>query len=177
MSRRWWFIALSVWPGLPQIWLGEEGIGLGLGLLFALIANLTIALRLIWTEAADPAWGHFLASALVATWCLGLAYTVWWLWRCHPERFKRTIDEQYRESIDLYLQGHWNESRRRLEGVLAMDESDADAWLQMGCLLIRIDRPDEARQALHRCRGVDERGKWRWEVQQLLERIATRSVD
>jgi hypothetical protein len=35
MPRRPWIILLAAWPGLAQIWMGQEILGLILALLFA----------------------------------------------------------------------------------------------------------------------------------------------
>ena len=61
MPRRFRIVALSVWPGLAQIWLGQEVLGLLLALLFASTLNLAIVSRWIWTEAFAPGWSEFLA--------------------------------------------------------------------------------------------------------------------
>ena len=51
MPRRFRIVALSVWPGLAQIWSGQEVLGLLLGLFFASALNLAIVSRWIWIEA------------------------------------------------------------------------------------------------------------------------------
>ncbi len=38
MGKRYRAVALAVWPGLAQIWLGQEALGLLLGACFALDA-------------------------------------------------------------------------------------------------------------------------------------------
>jgi cytochrome c-type biogenesis protein CcmH/NrfG len=171
MSKRWYLAALGVWPGLPQIWLGEEWLGLALAGLFAVALNLAIAARYIWTEALDPSWAQFVAALAGATWALSLAYTLWWLWRCHPESHREAIDQHFHQAVDLYLQGRWEHSRRRLEQTLALDENDADAWMQLGSLFVRTGRADEGRHALRQCLVVDPTRKWRWEVEQALTRL------
>ncbi len=173
MSKRWSVAALSVWPGLPQIWLGEEWLGLALATLFAGSLNLAIAARFIWTEALDPSWAQFVGALAVATWAFALAYTLWWVWRCHPEQHREKIDEHYRLALELYLQGRWDEARRRLEHAIALDETDADAWVQLGTLYARTERFDEARQAFRQCLAVDPSEKWKWEVEEALARIDT----
>lgn len=171
MSKRWCLAALSVWPGLPQVWLGEELLGLALAGLFAVALNLALAARFLWTEALDPTWAQFVGALAAATWALSLAYTLWWLWRCHPEPHRETIDHHFRAAVELYLQGRWAESRRRLEQALALDENDADAWMQLGTLHVRTDRADEARVAFRQCLSVDPSAKWRWEVEEALARL------
>src|SRR5262245_42311567 len=123
--RRPWVLALNVWPGLPQIWSGQELLGLILASGFAATLNLAVLGRFVWTEWLDPAWPPVLAALAAATWTLGLGYTAWWLWRCHPSRHRLDIDRLYREATEHYLAGRWEQSRLLLEEILALDDADA----------------------------------------------------
>src|SRR3954471_1683151 len=151
MPRRLWISALSIWPGLPQIWSGQEVLGLILAALFAATLNLAIVASGLWTEALPPGFPAFLVCAAALTWLASLGYTLWWVWRCHPERHKLEIDRLYREAVEHYLRGRWNESRRGLEKVLALDETDADALMQLGMLFARTGQKSLARQAFRQC--------------------------
>ena len=51
MPRRFRIVALSIWPGLAQIWSGQEILGLFLALFFASTLNLCIVSHWIWNEA------------------------------------------------------------------------------------------------------------------------------
>ena len=58
----------------------------------------------------------------------------------------------------------WIESKQRIERILARDETDADALMQLGSLYVRTREPALARHAFHQC--LESRGaKWRWEIQ------------
>ncbi len=171
MPRRAWIAGLSAWPGLPQIWSGQEVLGLILAALFAATLNLTIVSRTIWTEAFAPGWSMFFAALAAGTWFAGLGYTLWWVWRCHPERHRTEIDRLYREALDHYLQGHWNESRRQIERLLSMDETDADALMQLGTLYLRTDQHSLARQTFRQCLELEGGVKWRWEITLALEEL------
>jgi thioredoxin-like negative regulator of GroEL len=105
------------------------------------------------------------------TWVTGLGYTLWWIWRCHPERHRGQIDQLYREATEHYLQGRWNEARRRFEQILAMDETDADALMQLGTLFVRTDQPTLARRTFRQCLELESGAKWRWEISQVLLRL------
>ena len=164
MPRRLWIAALSLWPGLPQIWSGQEVLGLLMAAMFAASLNLAVVSRYIWTDAFDAGWSGFFASLAVLTWAAGLAYTLWWVWRCHPERHRADIDRLYREAVAQYLQGRWNESRSLFERVLSMDETDADALMQLGTLLLRTEQPAQARRAFRQCLELEGGAKWRWEI-------------
>jgi len=171
MPRRLWIAALSVWPGLPQIWSGQEVLGLILAAVFAVALNLALVTQFIWTEAFAAGWSRFFVALAAGSWLAGLGYTLWWIWLCHPERFRVEIDRLYREATEAYLQGRWNEARRRWERILAMDETDADALMQLGTLLLRTEQPALARRAFRQCLELEGGAKWRWEIGQALARL------
>jgi hypothetical protein len=171
MPRRLGIAALSLWPGLPQIWSGQEVLGLILAALFAATLNLALVTQFIWTESFAPGWPAFFACLATMTWIAWLGYTLWWIWRCHPERHRTEIDQLFRESTEHYLQGRWNEARRRIEQILAMDETDSDALMQLGTLYLRTDQPTLARRAFRQCLELESGAKWRWEISQALARL------
>ena len=171
MPRRLWIGVLTIWPGLAQIWIGQETLGLILALLFAASLNLAIVSHWIWSEAFAPGWTRVLATTALLTWVASFCYTVWWVWLCHPERYRREIDRLFRDALEAYLQGRWSDSRKRIEQILAMDETDADALLQLGTLYIRLQQPALARRAFRQCLELDGGAKWRWEIDQALARL------
>jgi cytochrome c-type biogenesis protein CcmH/NrfG len=170
MPRRFRILALSFWPGLAQVWSGQEVLGLLLGSFFASTLNLAIATRWIWNEAFGPAWTDFFAVLAVVSWLVSLGYTLWWVGFCHPDRHRGEIDRLFREAHQLYLQGRWKDCTLRLERILARDESDADALMQLGSLYLRTQQTALARQAFHQCLALKGGGKWQWEIGQALAR-------
>lgn len=171
MPRRLWIAALSLWPGLPQIWSGQEVLGLILAASFASILNLAVVARFIWTESFAPGCDILFATLCGCHWVASLGYTLWWVWLCHPERHRAEIDRLYREGTEAYLQGRWHEARRRFERILSMDEMDADALMQLGTLYVRIEQPAQARRAFRLCLELEGGAKWRWEIQRALARM------
>jgi len=171
ISKRLGRVALNLWPGLAQIWSGQEVLGLIFAAMFAVTLNLALVARFIWTESFASGWPAFFASLATVTWLSGLGYTHWWLWRCHPGRHREDIDRLYREATEHYLQGRWNEARRRFEQILAMDETDADALMQLGTLFVRTDQPALARRSFRQCLDLEKGAKWRWEISQFLSRL------
>ncbi len=168
MPRRNWVLALCLWPGLPQIWTGQDALGLMLAALFAVTLNLALVTRYIWTDMLGPGMSPFVVALAACTWLAALVYTLWWVWRCHPTRFQETIDQYYREAIEAYLQGRWNDARRRLEQILAIDDSDADALMQLGSLYARTDQAEQARRTFRQCLDLEGGSKWRWEIERAL---------
>jgi tetratricopeptide (TPR) repeat protein len=171
MPKRPWIAALGLWPGLAQIWSGQDVLGLVLAVAFAATLNLALVARFIWSDAFAPGWGALFALASAATWAASLGYTLWWVWLCHPERHKVALDGLYRQAIDHYLQGHWNDARRLLEAILDRDATDADALMQLGTLFAKTEQPALARRRFRQCLELDAGAKWRWEIGQALARL------
>lgn len=174
MPRRFRILALSVWPGLAQVWSGQEVLGLLLGLFFASSLNLAIVSRWIWTEAFAPGWSNFLATLALSSWVMSFGYTVWWVMLCHPDRHRQEIERLFREAQEAYLQGRWLEAKTRIERILARDEGDADALMQLGTLYARTREPSLARRAFVQCLESSNGAKWGWEIQRALARLGDR---
>ncbi len=171
MPKRVRIAVLTIWPGLAQIWSGQDVLGLILAFVFAGTLNLALVSRYVWTEAFAPGWPAFFMTLAGASWFASLGYTLWWVWLCHPDRHKAEIDRLYREAAEYYLQGRWNEARRRLETILARDETDADALMQLGTLFVRTEQPGLARRSFKQCLELETGTKWRWEIRHALARI------
>jgi tetratricopeptide (TPR) repeat protein len=171
MPKRLWITVLSVWPGLAQVWSGQEVLGLILAAAFALALNAALVARFIWTEAVPAPWPGFFSVAAVLCWGAAFGYTLWWAWLCHPERYRLEIDRLFRESQEMYLQGRWNEARKRLERILSMDETDADALMQLGMLFVRTEQTALARKSFRQCLELEAGVKWRWEIDRTLAKL------
>ena len=87
---------------------------------------------------------------------------------------RKVVQRLFREAVDAYLQGKWNESRRRIERILAMDDTDADALMHLGAIYVRTHQPEQARRAYRQCLEHDGGGKWRWEVERALAALDRR---
>lgn len=170
MARRP-LMLLSVWPGLPQIWSGQEALGVILAGLFAATLNLALVGRFLWTDLFAPAVVAFFAALAGLSWAAALGYTFWWLWRLDPVHHRDEIDQLYRQANECYLQGRWAEARRGFEAVLALDEDDADALMQLGSLGLRLGEIPQARRSFRLCLETEGGAKWRWEIAQALARI------
>jgi cytochrome c-type biogenesis protein CcmH/NrfG len=171
MPGRLRILTLVFWPGLVQIWSGQETLGLLLAALFAFSLNLSIMARWIWTEAFPPGWCEFFGIFAVLSWVASLSYAVWWVGFCHPDRHAREIDKLFREAQEAYLQGRWSEAKARLERILARDESDADVLMQLGSLYVRTQQASLARRTFLQCLELKGGVKWRWEIEQALRRL------
>jgi len=171
MPKRLRVLSLVFWPGLVQIWSGQEILGLFLAALFGFSLNLSIIARWIWTEVFPPGWCEFFGTFAVLTWIASSSYTVWWVGFCHPEHHAREIDKLFREAQEAYLQGRWSASKNSLEQILARDDGDADALMQLGSIYLRTQQPALARRTFLQCLELRQGVKWRWEIQQALARM------
>lgn len=171
MPRRLPIVLLSFWPGLAQIWTGQEVLGLILATLFAATLNLAILSKYLWTEAFASGLPGFFASLAALTWLAALGYTLWWLWQCHPARHREAIDGLFRQAAESYLQGRWDDSRRGLEQLLSLDETDADALMQLATLYLRTGQDDLARATFRQCQDLEGGAKWKWEIGRALARL------
>jgi hypothetical protein len=142
-----------------------------LAALFAATLDLAIAARWIWTEAFVPGWSSAFGTLALFTWLASFGYTIWWAWLCHPDRHRQEIDRLFRDALEAYLQGRWSDARKRIERILMIDETDADALVQLGTLYVRMQEPALARRAFRQCLELEGGSKWRWEIQQALARL------
>jgi Flp pilus assembly protein TadD len=55
--------------------------------------------------------------------------------------------------------------------VLARDETDADALLQLGTIYARTGQAALARRAFRQCLDLEGGARWRWEIAQALGRL------
>jgi hypothetical protein len=171
VPRRLWIAALSVWPGLPQIWSGQEVLGLVLAATFAATLNSALVARFIWTESFPTGWVGVSGSLSAACWLASLGYTLYWVWLRHPEGHRGEIDRLFREATESYLRGQFSEARQRFERIVAMDDNDADALMGLGTLFVRTEQAGLARRTFRQCLEVEGGSKWRWEIQQELARL------
>jgi tetratricopeptide (TPR) repeat protein len=164
---------LSLWPGLAQIWAGQEWLGLMLAIAFAANLNLALLTRALWNELAPPMATGFFSSAAALTWLAAMAYTLWWTCRLHPALHEAEAERLYREALVCYLQGRWHDARMLCEQALARNEADADTLLQLALTLARLGQPNDARRALRECAEHDAAGKWRWEIDRITKALAS----
>jgi TolA-binding protein len=171
MPRRFWIAGLNIWPGLAQIWSGQDVLGVATAVVFAAFLNLAIATRAIWTEAAPAGSSTIFAAAAAFVWAGSLGYTVWWIWQRHPERHRDDIERLFRQANDDYLQGRYVDARRAFEAILDRDPADADALMRLGALFARTDQPSLARRMWRQCLELESGARWRWEIERGLARL------
>ena len=171
MPKRFWLVTLSAWPGLAQIWTGQEVMGLITATVFTLALNLALLGSFVWTEFLPGQVVTFLTALAALTWLATLAYTAWWLWQCHPERHRAEIDRLFRDALELYLRGRWMDARKQCEAILIRNENDVETMLQLGLIHARTGQADLARQTFRHCLELDGGNRWKWEIQQALRQL------
>lgn len=177
LSRRYRIVALSFWPGLPQIWAGQIIMGLIVALFFTAIFNLSLVSLWIYTDLFDTSARQLLCIVTVIVHLSMTAWTAMWAWKFHPERFHEEIQKLFRSSSDFYLQGRWAESRDQLENLVALDSSDTEALLRLTRVLERTGETALARRTLDQCRETPGAASWSWEIAQIAKRLSDSSLD
>lgn len=171
VARRYRTIGLCLWPGLPQIWSGQVVTGLLAATFFGLMLNAFVVTQWVYTDWTDPGTRQIL-MVMAATFYLAMTgWTCLWVWKFHPEKFEQEIERLYRLAADSYLKGRWAETRDQLERIVALDPSDAEALLRLARLLQRNNEKELAVRVLDQCRDTPGALKWRWEIEQMSERL------
>lgn len=172
ISRRYRVIALSIWPGLPQIWAGQIMTGLVVSLFFAVVFNLSLVSLWVYSDLIEASARKMLCFVTVIVHLSMLGWTVLWAWKFHPERFQEEIQKLFRTSGDFYLQGRWAESRDQLESLVALDSGDTQALLRLTRVLERTGELELARRTLDQCKDTPGASAWHWEIDQIAKRLS-----
>jgi len=151
--------------------MGREVLGLGLAVGFAVSLNLALVGSFIWTESVQGVMLQGMWGLSGAIWMAAAVGTAWWLGMRHPARFAQQIDLLYREGLQEYIQGRWQEARERFERIVQTDSTDADALMQLGMIFTHTGQPVQARRAFRQCLELDREHKWRWEIRHELARL------
>lgn len=165
------FLTLA-WPGLPWLWLRGSLTGLVLALAFAVSLDLAIVATWIWPSLVELPFVVGLWTAVAAVWLVATVSAA----AAFPPPIApgRTpaADELFGKARDAYLGRDWLQAERRLRELLERSPTDGEGQLLLATLLRRLDRPNEARQALEKLSRSDSGSPWRREIAQELARLA-----
>lgn len=161
-----------VWPGMPWLWLRGSLAGLVLALAFAVAVDVAVFTTFIWTELVDVRMSLALWTATAAVWLVATASAVIGFPPPIPRGRDAAAEALYVKARDAYLGRDWLAAETKLRGLLELSPLDGEAQLLLGTLLRRVDRLDEAEQALVQLSRSDSGGAWRTEIARELERIA-----
>ncbi len=159
-------LANALLPGAGLVAQGQTAAGLLLGLGF--YWPLTAALFVTWlAPSALPGWLVMgLAAGAVAVYLGGQLV----LSRVLARRAGRIVDHAARTVplmrgvYQAMTDGDWVRAQILLDELLAFDSEHFEASLTQSRLLAISRKTDPARRAYRRCRRLDRRKRWRWEI-------------
>lgn len=158
-----------LWPGLPQLWLRGDSLGLVAAVMLAAHVNLCIAASWVWPELLTPShrWACWLAAGAVWLACLPWSY-----WAMRGIVSGRKGGETLLIAAQTeYLRGNWVETESLVKRQLRRDARDVEARLLLAAVCRRTGRFDEASRQLRRLARLDEAEHWRREIVEEQERI------
>ena len=151
--------------------------------------NLAIVNLLIWPEMLDTKAKWVGGAALAILWLAALLETRGELRRqaerrraenenrVDPETLRQAelakqCDLQLAEAQQLYLAGEWIETERALLKLTKTNKDDIEAHLLLATVWRRMDRCRDAVRRLTWLGRLDAAAKWRFEIEQELERAS-----
>jgi len=166
-------LLLGAVPGLAHVLVLERaGTGTVLFVLFILGADAVVTGRfLLLTDYAGDliTWG---ARGATAVWVLAFADVLRLVLFRDYEARARLRAALCAEGIRLYVRDDLGGARKAFRRCLSLDERDADALFWYGCVEARRGKARRARRAFRRCLKHDVEGKWAWECEEQLRRLA-----
>lgn len=154
------------WPGLPRLWHDGDVGGLLVAIVFAVLANVTICLTLIWPG---------LAPAVVRYLCvLGTSgYWMYWAirqWSRYPTPGPGdfgTEGDLFPQAQSEYLRGNWYQTEELLLRILRRNRQDIEAQLLLATMYRHTGRFAEAAEQLRqvvRHERLPRCQHWRFEL-------------
>ena len=172
MRDRPWI--LSLWPGLPRLWLQGELSGLLLAVVFAGLLQVALVTSFIWQELVPIELRATTWVTLGCVWLVSAAKSYRNLPYLSGQRYHDSIDALYHEAQTEYLKGNWYQAEALLQRVLREDVGDVDARLMLASLYRHVRRTGEAREQLRQLERFKLARKWQLEIRQefeLLDRL------
>ena len=166
-------ILLSIWPGLPQLWLRGSLLGLAWAVGFGIALQTALWTCVVWPEII-PSSGHAIVWGGVLTiWVVGQFAAGSWP---SAEVDDSDHDAEMYEAQTYYLRGDWERAARCLEPLLQGASEDSDARLLLAGIHRRAGRPALALQELELVMSGPGAAKWQWEVAREREGLAAAAV-
>lgn len=165
-----------VWPGLPWLWLRGSLTGLLLALAFAVSLDVAIVATWIWPGLVELPVVVGLWTAVAAVWLVATVSAAATFPPAIAPGRTPAADGLFARARDAYLARDWLQAEMRLRELLELSPTDGEGQLLLGTLFRRLDRPDEARQALEKLARSDSGVAWRRQIAQELARLARTDV-
>ncbi len=164
---------MAFWPGLPQLWLRGDWLGMAAAVAFSVLLNAGIAASFLWPGAL-PALGIVMIWLATASfWCISLWRTQTQADQIAPMPAGDAVEALFIAAQTEYLQGRWSEAETIARRILDQQIDDAETRLLLAAVLRRQHRHVEARQTLLELQQWDGAGPWREEIQRELQWLRT----
>ena len=174
---RWPMLTACLWPGLRQLWICSNWLGLAQAFGFALLLNWALIISFLWTDWATSAVQTIVWVAVGVLWTIsGLTSGMWGNGSAAAGTDADT-DATFAVAQCEYLQGNWFSAETTLRSMVRRNANDEDAQLMLATLLRHTGRLEEAHRALQRLLRTDGNGKWNLEIKSELERLAEALAD
>lgn len=165
---------LSIVPGLGHLALGRFAQGAALFTAFAASLN-GVFIGAFW-QGEEAAWWirTVSAAAAIAVWAVGFASVLALTVFTDREALRERRDDALRRALVCYLRDELRDAQHELEEALRcdIDRCDADVVFHLGVIARRLGDERRARRFFQRCLACDPSGKWRYEVEKELSRVA-----
>ena len=162
-----------LWPGLPWAWLRGSWAGLILAVAFAVCLDMAVVNTWIWTEFVDVRVTLGIWAAAAVIWLVATASALAAFPPPLTSQRDATSERLFVSARDAYLARDWLTAETKLQTLLTICPTDAEAQLLLGTLLRRAGRFAEAKNALEKLTRSDAGIPWRhaiWRELQCLKR-------
>lgn len=163
------------WPGLPWLWLRGSAAGFVLAAAFAIVLDAAIVTTFLWSELVEVQVSIGLWTAAAAIWIVTTISAVAAFPTALASGRDAMADAMFVAARDAYLARDWLTAESKLRAALELSPTDGEAQLLLATLLRRVDRLDEARDALQKLARSDSGGPWRSAIARELDLLARRS--
>lgn len=178
----WYAWCLSLWPGLPRLWLRGDGAALLLAAGFTALLNLAILGTFVWPLWLGAGFQAIVWPVLGAVWAISL----WSHWFQRETLFCRPVlpgqepaaedtasyDRLFIEAQGEYLKCQADRAIQLLERQLSRYPRDAESRLLLVSVLRRKGAADRAAQQLEWLSRLDQAAPWREEIRREAELLA-----
>lgn len=161
------------WPGLPGLWRRGDARSLAVAVGCSVLVNLAVWGSFLRADAAPSVWSPTVWMVLGVLWAAGC-------WREVRQRCGSGAVARVRHHEDLfiqaqteYLRGHWVESHKLLEQMVARNPLDIEAHLLLASVHRRTKRIDLSCMQLRQVGRLRESGPWRFEISRELALLDT----
>jgi hypothetical protein len=156
---------LLLWPGLPQLWLRGQWMGLAKAVGAALVLNAVLLCSFGWGELVSSTVRNVLGLAVGLFWTASAAAAYAQSKRRPSRKHNTPAKDTFAQAFDLYLTGDYFQTECLLVEMLGRNERDLDARLLLATLYRHARRYDEAAKQLGALQRFEGAEKWALEIE------------